>query len=125
MIGVVEVDGEHQPVRFRTFAPLALAGIGALPSTLADKAVPVVLQSKGAGEAATKLRAPGAWAKLAQKLARWAADRRMSLPLDPAMPDAIGDREGDISVPLLSVADDAGGAWQARARAALLNVFGG
>lgn len=127
VIRVVEVNGEHQPIRFRTFAPLALAGIGALPSTLEDRAVPVVLQRKGAAETATKLRAPGAraaLANLAHKLARWAADRRMSLPLDPAIPEAMGDREGDIVVPLLSIADDAGGPWPARARAALLDVFG-
>ena len=128
VIRVVEMDGEHQPIRFRTFAPVALASIGALPSTLEDRAVPIVLQRKAAGDAATKLRAIGARAKLAelaQKLARWAADRRMSLPLDPTIPDAMGDREGDMSVPLLSVADDAGGAWPARARAALLDVFSG
>ena len=127
VIRVVEVDGEHQPVRFRTFAPLALASIGALPSTLEDRAVPVVLQRKGAGETATKLRAPGARAQLAdlaRKLARWASDRRMLLPLDPPIPEAMGDREGDIAVPLLSVADDAGGPWPARARAALLDLFG-
>lgn len=127
VIRVVEVDGEHQPIRFRTFAPLALAGIGALPSTLEDRAVPVVLQRKGAAETATKLRAPGARAQLAdlaRKLARWAADRRTGLPLDPAIPEAMGDREGDIAVPLLSIADDAGGPWPARARAALLDVFG-
>ena len=127
VIRVVEVDGEHQPIRFRTFAPLALAGIGGLPGTLEDRAVPVVLQRKGAAETATKLRAPGAraaLADLARKLARWAADRGRYLPLDPAVPDAMGDREGDIAVPLLAIADDAGGAWPARARAALLDLFG-
>jgi len=127
VIRVVEVDGEHQPIQFRTFAPLALAGIGKLPSTLEDRAVPVVLQRKGAGESATKLRALGArayLADLARKLARWAADRRPTLSLDPAIPDAMGDREGDIAVPLLSIADDAGGTWPAQARAALLDLFG-
>ena len=127
VIRVVEVDGEHQPIRFRTFAPLALAGIGALPGTLEDRAVPVVLQRKGAGEAATKLRAPGAraaLADLARKLARWGTDRGRFLPLDPAIPEAMGDREGDIAVPLLSIADDAGGTWPVRARAALLDLFG-
>ena len=127
VIRVVEVEGEHQPIRFRTFGPLALAGIGARPSTLEDRSLPVELQRKGAAETATKLRAPGArahLAELARKLARWASDRRMSLPLDPAIPEKMGDREGDIAVPLLSIADDAGGLWPARARAALLDVFG-
>lgn len=127
VIRVAEIGGEHQPVRFRTFAPLALAGIGQLPGTLEDRAIPVPLQRKGAGESVTKLRAPGAragLADLARKLARWAADRGRLLPLDPAIPDAMNDREGDISVPLLAVADDAGGVWPARGRVALLALFG-
>ena len=127
VIRVAEVDGEHQPVRFRTFAPVALAGIGKLPDTLEDRAVPVALQRKGAAETAVKLRAPGARASLAElasKAARWSMDRGRALSLNPAIPDAMGDREGDVSVPLLSIADDAGGAWPERSRAALLDLFG-
>ena len=126
-IRVLEVNGEHQPVQFHTFAPVALAGIGALPSTLEDRAVPVALQRKGAAETAAKLREPGAraaLADLARKAMRWAADRGPALDLNPAIPEAMGDREGDIAVPLLSIADDAGGPWPARARAALLDLFG-
>lgn len=127
VIRVVEVGGEWQPVRFATFAPLALAGIGTLPGTLEDRAVPIPLRRKGAGEAAVKLRAPGAragLAELARKLARWADDRGKALDPAPAIPDAMGDREGDIAVPLLAVADDAGGDWPERARKALLALFG-
>jgi hypothetical protein len=40
------------------------------------------------------------------------------------VPDALGDREGDVAVPMLAIADDAGGGWPARARRALLDVFG-
>ena len=127
VIRVVEVQGEHQPLRFRTFCPVALAGIGTLPSTLQDRSVPITLQRKGATEMATKLRAPGARAKLtelASKAARWAKDREFSLSLNPFIPELMGDREGDLSVPLLAVADDAGSAWGRRARTALLEVFG-
>jgi putative DNA primase/helicase len=127
VVRVVEVQGDFQPVRFATFCPVALAGIGALPSTLEDRAVPVVLQRKSADVPVTKLRAPGARVELANTarwLARWAADRARYLTQDPPIPDAMGDREGDISVPLLSIADDAGGVWPNRARKALLEVFG-
>jgi putative DNA primase/helicase len=127
VIRVVEVKGEWQPIRFATFAPLALAGIGTLPGTLEDRAVPIALQRKGAGEDAVKLRAPGArgdLADIARKLARWAGERGKLLTAPPPIPEALGDREGDIAVPLLAVADDAGGAWPARARAALLDLFG-
>jgi putative DNA primase/helicase len=127
VIRVVEVKDEHQPVRFRTFAPVALAGIGSLPGTLEDRAIPIVLQRKAAGETVTKLRARGARADLhdlARRCARWAQDRGAHLDRDPAVPDAMGDREGDITVPLLSIADDAGGDWPARMRRALLDLFG-
>jgi hypothetical protein len=127
VIRVVEVKDQWQPIRFATFAPVALAGIGKLPGTLEDRALPVVLVRKTRAERVVKLRARGARAalhELARKLARWAADRARHLPTDPPVPDALGDREGDVVVPLLAVADDAGGAWPACARAALLAVFG-
>ena len=127
VIRVVEVRGKDQPVRFRTFAPVALACIGALPSTLEDRAVPVVLQRKDTAEPVDKLRTPGArekLAELARKLARWSDDRGEVLVLDPVIPDAKGDREGDIVVPLLSIADDAGPVWGKSARLALLELFG-
>lgn len=127
VVRVVEVKDEWQPIRFATFCPVALAGIGTLPGTLEDRAVPIVLQRKAGAETVVKLRAPGARAglhDLARKVARWAADRRQQLSLDPSVPDAMGDREGDIAIPLLSIADDAGGEWPGKARAALLDVFG-
>lgn len=127
VVRVMEVKGVLEPVRFRTCCPVALAGIGELPGTLEDRAVPLVLQRKAAGETVVKLRAPGARATLhtlARKLGRWAADRGPHLPQDPPIPDALGDREGDIAVPLLAIADNAGGDWPERARMALMEVFG-
>jgi putative DNA primase/helicase len=64
VIRVVEIRCEQQPVTFRTFAPVALACIGDLPGTLEDRAIPIALQRKTAGETVTKLRAPGARAEL-------------------------------------------------------------
>jgi putative DNA primase/helicase len=127
VIRVVEREGEHEPVQFATYAPVAFAGIGDLPDTLEDRSVPVVLQRKGAGDAITRLRAPGArahLAELASKLARWAADDAHRLDLDPVMPPELNDREADISVPLLSIADQAGGEWPEKGRRALLALFG-
>jgi putative DNA primase/helicase len=127
VVRVVEVKDGHQPVRFATFCPVALAGIGKLPDTLEDRSVPIVLQRKAAAEVVVKLRAQGARQALhglARRLARWSTDRRGRLSHDPAVPEAMGDREGDISIPMLSIADDAGGPWPSRARRALLDVFG-
>jgi hypothetical protein len=102
VIRVVEVKGEWQPTRFTTFCPVALAGIGRLPGTLEDRAVPVVLVRKAAAETVVKLRARGARAALhdlARKLARWAGDRGPHLPMDPAVPDALGDAPAVRGIP--------------------------
>jgi len=127
VIRVVEVQGEHRPVRFATFAPLALAAIGDLPSTLADRAVPIRMERKASGDKIERMRAGrnrANLADLARKAARWAADTAASLPADPALPEAMNDREGDISVVLMAIAAHAGPVWASRARAALLGVFG-
>jgi hypothetical protein len=40
------------------------------------------------------------------------------------LPEAISDRDGDISVPLLAIADHSGPEWAAHGRKALREVFG-
>ena len=126
VIRVAEVKGEHQPLQFATFAPCALAAIGDLPTTLADRSVPIRMIRKTAGETVHKLRAGqfrAGLADLARKAARWAGDNMAALSADPAIPEAMGDREGDISVPLLAIADHAGAVWAERGRRALLEQF--
>jgi hypothetical protein len=127
VIRVVERNGKHVPVVFATFCPVALAAIGELPETLADRAVPIRLERKAASEKVQRMRATGnraALSDLARKLIRWAADTASALATNPELPEMMSDREGDISVPLLAVADHAGPEWAARGRKALLEVFG-
>ncbi len=127
VIRVTEIQGKQTPVMFSTFAPVALAAIKRIPDTIADRSVPIRLARKAKGEKVTMLRAKGSRAALAvlgRKLARWAADAGDQLNVEPPVPDAMGDREGDICVPLLSIADQAGVAWSQHGRAALLDVFG-
>jgi putative DNA primase/helicase len=127
VIRVVERDGQHEPVQFSTFAPLVLAAIGTIPGTLADRAVPIRMERKPAADTVERLRDNGSAAGLtvlARKLARWTADNAARLSPAPGIPGAMNDREGDISVPLLALADAAGADWPARARKALLHLFG-
>ncbi len=127
VIRVVEIQGEHVPVPFPTFAPVALAAIGMLPDTLADRAIPIRLKRKTAAEKVEKLRATGnrqALADLARKLRRWSKDDSTLLIPNPLTPDQLNDRAGDISVVLLSIAAAAGEAWWARGCWAIVNVFG-
>ncbi len=127
VIRVVEISGEHTPVQFATFAPVALAAIKALPGTLEDRAIPIRLERKSAAQTVAKMRDRGARDKIAtigRKLARWAKDDQKTLDDNPAIPAALNDREGDIAVPILSIADAAGPAWAQRGRRALLTLFG-
>lgn len=127
VIRVVEISGEFVPVQFATFAPVALAAIKSLPGTLEDRAIPIRLERKSAAQSVAKMRDRGARNKIAtigSKLARWAKDEAGKLDENPEIPAALNDREGDISVPILSIADAAGAAWAARGRRALLTLFG-
>lgn len=126
VIRVVEMNGEHVPVQFATFCPVALAAIGRLPETLEDRSVPVRLERKAADQRVVKFRDAGArdqMAEIGRKLARWAKDGAGKLRQSPAIPAALNDREGDISVPLLAIGEAAGGEWPERTRRALLALF--
>ena len=52
----VETNGEHEPRRFSTWAPKAIATIGGLADTLEDRAVVVPLQRKPKSAKVTRLR---------------------------------------------------------------------
>jgi Protein of unknown function (DUF3631) len=127
IVRIVDTKDGPTPMYFATFAPVALAAIKSVPDTIADRSVPIRLARKAKQERVTLMRAQGsrpALVEIARKLARWSADNRERLGTDPPIPDAMGDREGDISVVLLAIADHAGGVWAGKARNALLAVFG-
>ncbi|MHB1527778.1 MAG: DUF3631 domain-containing protein [Candidatus Dormibacteria bacterium] len=127
IIRVVEIKDEWQPVRFRTFAPVALSAIKRLPATILDRAVCIPMQRAPHGSKLTKFRHGGSLATLeaiSRKLRRWSEDDAPRLSLDPVIPDALNDRAADVSVPLLAIAQQAGGEWPAKAMSALCELFG-
>lgn len=127
VIRVEEVNGARVIRRFRTFAPVLLAGIGAVPDTIADRSIPIRLDRRPADHPVAKLRACGAREALraiAAGFARWALDGP-DLDPNPPVPDAFNDRQSDIAVPLLSVAKAAGPAWGKAAERALIALFRG
>lgn len=103
-----------------TFAMAALAGIGAMPDTIEDRAVVIRMRRRAPGETAapyrhrrdrTPLR------DLAAALNQWLrADLDTLEQAEPAMP--VEDRAADTWEPLVIVADYAGDDWPERARAA-------
>jgi putative DNA primase/helicase len=123
----VEVNGEHKPRRFSTWAPKAIATIRGLADTLEDRAIMVRLQRKlpTATVARLRRRDSNEFAALRSKAARWAADNcnRLEDP-DPKIPDSLNDRAADNWRPLLAIADLAGGFWPERAREAACLLSG-
>jgi putative DNA primase/helicase len=123
----VEVNGEHKPRRFSTWAPKAVATIRGLADTLEDRSIIVQLQRKPLGAKVERLRKrDNEWfAALRSQAARWVADNFEKLvDPDPQMPEALNDRAADNWRPILAIADLAGGEWPQLARQAALTVSG-
>lgn len=103
-----------------TFSMVALAGIGALPDTIMDRAVIIRMRRRAPGENVEPYRTrrdrPPLDA-LRGRLASWGAKHRSALArLEPDLP--VEDRAADNWEPLVAVADLAGGDWPSRARKA-------
>jgi hypothetical protein len=110
----------HRLEKIPTFAMAALAGIGAMPDTIEDRAVVVRMRRRMAGESVAPYRhrrdGP-VLRKVAVELFQWL--RGHLEPLEGAEPDMpLEDRAADTWEPLIAVADLAGGSWPARGRAA-------
>jgi putative DNA primase/helicase len=123
----VEVNGEHKPRRFSTWAPKAIATIRALADTLEDRAIVLTLQRKPRGAKVERLRKRDndEFAVLRRKAARWAADNFAKLAdPEPQIPDVLNDRAADNWRPPLAIADLAGGDWPKRARDAACVISG-
>jgi hypothetical protein len=114
--------GGYEPRVFSTWAATAIAGIGAPPPTVADRAVPLDLKRKLAEEKVQPLRERGGadLADFRRKIARWVGDNETKIRnAEPKPPlEVDNDRAKDMWEPLLAIADIAGGEWPARARAA-------
>jgi len=114
---------------FDVFCPKALAGLGDLPDTLADRCVRIRLERKSRSEQVERFRrrevAPEAEV-MQLNAAAW-ADRHVDLLRDarPELPDELDDRAQDVWEPLLAIADLAGGVWPVRARHAAVDLSGG
>jgi putative DNA primase/helicase len=125
---VIRCQGEDNlPRCFSTWAAIALAGIGKLPTTLADRSIEIKLKRKTNSEPAQRLdrQARAALREVARRIARWANDNRTKVnSAEPVLPDALDDRASDNWRPLIALADAAGGQWPARARAAAVALSG-
>jgi hypothetical protein len=101
-----------------TFAMAALAGIGAMPDTIEDRAVIIKMRRRAPGESVAPFRHRRdrpALTDVAAQLAGWLAGHLPELErAEPPMP--LEDRAADTWEPLVAVADLAGGPWPETAR---------
>jgi hypothetical protein len=116
---------------FDVFCPIALAGIGDLPDTVASRCVPIRMQRKPRSivKARFRLRAERANGELetlrndiesaVAPLAEEIGD------LWPELPDELGDRQQEIWEPMLAIADMAGEGWGVWARQAAVSLHTG
>jgi hypothetical protein len=111
---------------FSSFSPKAIAGIGKLPDTVTDRAIPIRLKRKTRADKVERFRRrnvePEA-ASLREKLAAWCTaniERLRDCP--PDLPEALTDRQQDGAEPLLAIADLAAVEWPETARNALVTL---
>jgi putative DNA primase/helicase len=113
--------------RFSSWAPVAFAGIGELPTTAQDRAIVVWLRRMLPEERDTierlRLDKPAEFEVLNRKAARWGADHFDQLrAADPQVPAALGGREADKWRPLIAIADAIGPLWGEMARHAAVQL---
>ena len=121
------VGDEHEPRSFSTFAACAIALIGRLPGTLADRAVPINLVRRKADEVIEPFRFDRVdhLVVLARKLMRWSKDNADAIAAtEPEIPAGLYNRTADNWRGLLAIATVAGGDWLARGHKAALQSVG-
>lgn len=110
----VKMEGGRKVEWFDVFGPKAIAGIGNLPATVADRAIPIRMKRRTPDEPITKFRHRIAEAEAAEIV--FAAP--VTLVTVVSVPEELNDRAADSWEPLLAVADAAGGSWPTRGRLA-------
>jgi hypothetical protein len=119
---------EIEVINFDVFGPKAIAGIGALPDTVADRSIPIRLARRAPDETVEPFRrreiAPQA-KPLRERLERWAESAIETLrAARPGAPGSLSDRAVDGWEPLFAIADAAGGDWPRLARDAAVALHG-
>src|SRR5258708_5689266 len=131
VIRAVEANGDFVAKRFSTWAPKAIASIGKIADTLADRSITIVMQRRARDQKVERLRRRdnAEFTRLRSMALRWSQDK-IPVLLDADAIDAtrvpaeLNDRAADNWRFLLAIADAAGGKWPERARAAALALSG-
>ncbi len=117
----VKLEGRRREVdAFDVFGPKAVAGIGKLPDTVADRSVPIRMKRRMPEERIAKFRRRTASMEAGEIVFD---PRFVTLVTDVAeVPDELNDRASDSWEPLLAIADGAGRSWPTRGRLAAVSL---
>jgi putative DNA primase/helicase len=120
---VIRAVGENlEPRSFSTYSACAIALIGKLPSTLADRSVLIELRRRRPEEFVEPFRfdRTGPLDQLASQVARWAQDNAACVrAAEPTIPAGVLNRTADNWRPLLAISEVARGEWPVRTRQAV------
>jgi len=112
---VLRVNRETGEVEFySTWAPKAIALIGNLHSTLQDRSIHIKMARRTQKEPVNPLRKSRLeeFQTLSRKILRWTNDHRKHIEtIEPKLPAILNDRAADNWLPLLAIAQVAGGDW--------------
>jgi len=111
-----------------SFCPVALAGLGNLPDTIATRSVTIRMKRRRHGEKLEPYRrriVEPQSSVIRDELADWASSIRNQVENNfPVLPAGIEDRDADIWEPLIAIADQASTEWSERARSAAMYLVG-
>jgi hypothetical protein len=125
VVRAVAVGDDYEARRFSTWAPIAIASIGEVAPTVADRSIMIPMERKAPGQRVERMRVDRdqGFVVLGRKIARWVQDNDHKLrDIDPDVPAGLNDRQADNWRPLLAIADLAGGDWPRRARDAAIGL---
>ena len=110
------VGEDHEPRRFSSWCPKAMAGIGSLPDTVLDRALVVRLERRPPGQDLPlwRDRDRAAIERVQRQVNKWTDDNAEAIVAqwkDVAFPTGLHDRARDAWEALLAIADVAGGQW--------------
>lgn len=115
---VIRASGTEGLTEFPVYGACALAGLGALPETIANRSIVIQMRPRAAHEHVEPLRLSDAETHLnnvRDALTTWGQQSLSDLTrARPAMP--VADRQADVWEALVAIADHADGKWPERAR---------
>ncbi len=99
-----------------TFCPKAIAGIGKLPGTIADRSIPIQLKRRNSSEMVAKFYPRKIGNEVQSLKERLAQCSKLNLSeLEPEIPPELDDRAADCWESLLAIAETAGASWAEKA----------